>query len=152
MYSIEAVIVTAAIALVIGAFAGVWYSRKNYSQGAQREMEKQISELHQQQQQYQQEVAQHFTHTAELLDKLSESYREVHNHLALGAQKLAGEAVSSRLQILPEPSPREPSEEELNHITPPLDYAPKKNRNSGVLDEDFALEKIDADEDGPEKR
>lgn len=143
MYSLEALISTAIITLVLGTVLGLIISqRKGPSIKAQRDMEKHLSEMQKQQQNYQQEVTEHFTQTAALLDQLSESYRDVHNHLAKGAHKLAGEAASSKLSMLPDQS-GEISDEELSHITPPLDYAPKTPFSKGVLTEDFDIDNTD---------
>lgn len=148
MYSLEVVITAALIAVIIGVIAGVVFSqRKTFSVGAQREMEKHLAELQQQQQNYQQEVTEHFTQTAALLDQLSESYRDVHNHLARGAHKLAGNDASSKLSLLPEAGKKELSEDDLRHISPPLDYAPKSAYSKGVLHEEFTTD-VDTANDG----
>ena len=79
-----------------------------------------------------------FQQTAELLDDLTRSYREVHNHLAQSAEQLLEEPEDNPLQSLPEPEVR-PTTTSSSKLSAPLDYAPK---SSGVLAEDFGIDKV----------
>ena len=75
-----------AAGLVIGGFAGRSFSSDTQKS---REMQKQLDRVTQEQKDYQHEVAEHFTDTAKLLRNMAESYRDVHNHLATGADTVA---------------------------------------------------------------
>jgi len=91
---------------------------------------------------YEDEVVEHFTETARLLNNLTETYRDVHNHLAQGAANLCQGDGPVSLELLE--SRRDPSEipAHLAHIQPPLDYAPKHSPDEkGMLNEEFGLER-----------
>ena len=116
-----------------------------------------LSELQQQQHDYQHEVTDHFSETAELLNQLTNSYKDVHNHLAKGAATLCqgeGPVSLGRLE-----SGRSSAEipAHLADIQPPLDYAPKTSPDEkGMLNEEFGLDRQplateSADPDKPEK-
>ena len=87
-------------------------------------------------------MVEHFTDTAKMLNSLTESYREVHNHLAKGAADLCqgqGPVVMGRLGD-DRDSAGIPAQ--LADIQPPLDYAPKTSPNEkGMLNESFGLER-----------
>ncbi len=93
---------------------------------------------------YEEKVLAHFSQTARLVNKLTDSYREVHTHLANGAEELCrGESREIFLKI--EEIKKETSIQE--DIQPPLDYAPKTSpKQRGVLNESFGIEKEDKDE------
>lgn len=90
MYSLEILLtvgVGAAAAGIITAYLLVkfWPS----SNKTQRHLEEQLHAQQQKQQEYQHEVTQHFSETAQLLNQLTSSYQDVHQHLTKGAQLLA---------------------------------------------------------------
>ena len=90
---------------------------------------------------YRQEVAAHFGKTAELLEHLLGNYREVHNHLAQGAETLCEQGTVKVLKRLPDD--RVTEQQVPNTVDPPRDYAPKITQGGkSVLDEDFGIEKI----------
>ena len=53
-----------------------------------REVERKLDQVLQDKKAYEDEVVEHFSDTAKLLNGLTESYRDVHNHLAKGAATL----------------------------------------------------------------
>jgi uncharacterized membrane-anchored protein YhcB (DUF1043 family) len=141
VYSLNTLLIICMTTAIIGILVGfVLNQRKGTSGKAQRQLESHLSELQQQQQSYQTEVTEHFQETAQLLDQLTNSYRDVHNHLAEGAHLLAGETVSESLQMIPEDKKKaQPLEGSV--ITPPLDYAPKATPDDkGMLNEEFGFE------------
>ena len=84
------------------------------------------------------EVDQHFLRTAELVNAMTQSYRQVHEHLAEGARQLCTEegrrlARAKSMEPLPGTAPRDGAP-----LQPPLDYAPS---HKGTLSEDFGLAK-----------
>ena len=144
MYSLNSVLLTAAIALLVGLVAGALIARQlNPGLRKQREMERNLERLLQQQKDYQHEVVEHFTDTAKLLNNLAESYRDVHNHLASGADKLVDDKGGSILSHLPESAMTEMiNKPDLDSLQAPLDYAPKTSPyEAGVLNEEFGLDK-----------
>ena len=105
MYSINTLLLATLVALLVGAGIGALLSRRlSPDSQKQRELERNLDRLLQQQKDYQHEVVEHFTDTAKLLGNLAESYRDVHNHLAHGATKLAGGNQVPTLQPIPEAS------------------------------------------------
>jgi uncharacterized membrane-anchored protein YhcB (DUF1043 family) len=89
-------------------------------------------------------VITHFNSTATLVKKLTQSYQEVQDHLAEGANRLAldeqtrqrllaalhADAAQARERLTP------PRDQE-----PPRDYAPKAPNAPGMLDEHYGLKK-----------
>ncbi len=101
---------------------------------------------------YQSNVARHFQRTAELVNNLTESYRDVHEHLAQGAQSLCSEdealrnqlesSLANRLISQPEPTPEEAEKLLDKAVEPPKDYAPKSEPGErGTLSEDYGVKK-----------
>jgi uncharacterized membrane-anchored protein YhcB (DUF1043 family) len=107
-----------------------------------REVERKLDQVLQDKKAYEDEVVEHFTDTAKLLNSLTDSYREVHNHLASGAAELCqgqGPVVMNTLG-----SDRGPAEipAQLAEVQAPLDYAPKTSPDEkGMLNESFGLER-----------
>ena len=143
MYSLELVITVAFAMTIIGMAAGYLVSlRTAPTRQSQRQMEDHLNEMKQQQESYQSEVSEHFIETADLLSQLTTSYREVHNHLAKGAQLLASKHAKETLQVLEDDTETPVIMNEGDMITPPLDYAPKTAPNEpGMLNEEFGLDK-----------
>ena len=144
VYSISSVFITGIVALIAGLCIGVLISRRlNPDSRKQRELERSLDRLLQQQKDYQHGVVEHFTDTSKLLGKLAESYRDVHNHLATGAGTLCNDDSGSILRRIPDDSPGEPGASPgLEAVEPPRDYAPKLSPHAtGVLNEEFGLDK-----------
>jgi len=142
VFELTTLVATGVIAFLVGGAVGYFIlERLKPAQQSRAALEKQFSEMQEQQQAYQQQVSGHFDRTAELLNDLAESYRSVHNHIAEGAQTLHSTGISP-LQPLPEgrpvleskATPRTPSEQ-------PLDYAPRQPGSKGALHEEFGLDK-----------
>tara|TARA_R110002110_G_scaffold91264_2_gene237619 strand:+ start:246647 stop:247135 length:489 start_codon:yes stop_codon:yes gene_type:complete len=130
--------------LVAGLIIGLLLGRRSSPAGQKsREVERQLDEVLQAKKVYEDEVVEHFTATAKLLNNLTESYREVHNHLATGAGTLCkGEGPVSLGRL--ENGQEDPNEipPQLASIQPPLDYAPKTSPDEkGMLNEEFGIER-----------
>lgn len=130
-----------AVGMVIGAMLA---SRLNVSPSKIQELENQIRNLKESHTDYRDSVGDHFAMTAELVQHMTESYREVYQHLAAGAQDLCPPEVASKL--LPSDSDAvfdgTPLEEEPSPLIPPKDYAAKQDPDQkGALSEDFGLNK-----------
>lgn len=113
-----------------------------------RELEARLQEAQDRLKDYRLEVHAHFQRTASLLAQLTESYRDMHNHLAQGSESLCEHTGQPPLIYpLQENLEAQPahSDESLQDIRPPLDYAPKVTpTDKGVLREDFGLDKLHA--------
>lgn len=89
---------------------------------------------------YRDQVDDHFLHTAELVNDLTQAYQSVHEHLSLGARELCSQVGHKRAAAKSlDAQPSQPDNEE--GVTPPLDYAPKAK---GTLSEDFGLRADDS--------
>lgn len=143
VHSLELVITVAFAMTIIGLAAGYLIAlRAAPSRQSQRQLEEHLNDMKQQQESYQSEVSEHFVETADLLNQLTTSYRDVHNHLAKGAQLLAGDNAKETLKALEGASETPVIVAEGDTITPPLDYAPKTAPNEpGMLNEEFGLDK-----------
>jgi uncharacterized membrane-anchored protein YhcB (DUF1043 family) len=87
-------------------------------------------------------VVEHFTDTAKLLNNLTESYRDVHNHLAKGAATLCQGEGPISLDRLEDGRDTAEIPAHLADVQPPLDYAPKTTPDEkGMLNEEFGLER-----------
>ncbi len=142
-----------AIGVVIGVVVA---SRMNASPTRVRELENQIRQIKDNHREYRDSVSDHFSMTAELVHHMTESYREVYQHLASGAQDLCSSEVASKLlpadsdAVFENPSATDDNSE----LVPPRDYAAKQSPDQkGALSEDFGIEKPKPaeEEDSPEK-
>lgn len=148
------------LAIFIGGFAlGALSSHLFRGDRRDQTLSKRLDEVHAEFANYQESVDQHFAKTADLINDLTDSYVEVHQHLARGAQTLSKrnqqlykqkrEALEDQSDRFDEVEPKlqqanEELEEELAEIIdrmePPKDYAPKgKSNEKGTLSEDYGL-------------
>jgi uncharacterized membrane-anchored protein YhcB (DUF1043 family) len=130
-----------AVGIVIGV---VLASRMNTSPSRVQELENQIRSLKESHGEYRDNVSDHFSMTAELVQHMTQSYREVYQHLATGAQDLCPSEVASKLLPTDTDAAFEttPIEEETSGLNPPKDYATKQDpQRKGALSEDFGLDK-----------
>jgi uncharacterized protein len=95
-----------------------------------QQLESQLQQLSDEYENYKKEVHGHFSDSAILVGKLTESYREVYQHLAQGARNLCPDYIASQMTQLG--SPDSVVGEEGNRgsvlspaatrLSPPLDY------------------------------
>ena len=136
---------TGFICLAIGAAAGYFVAgRSSASPTRISELEQQLQDLQRSHARYKEEVSEHFSTTADLVQQMTDSYRDVYQHLASGAQDLCSGEVAGRL--LPASSDGvfgKALTSSDEHVEPPRDYAPRQSpTQSGALSEGFGLEKI----------
>jgi len=137
-------LLAAGVALAIaGLLLGYILGRRTSSSSQKyREVERKLDQVLQDKKAYEDEVVEHFTETAKLLNHLTESYRDVHNHLAKGAGTLCQGQGPVSLERLENRSGSAEIPADLAHIQPPLDYAPKSSPGEkGMLNEEFGLER-----------
>ena len=132
----------AVVALAAGGLIGYFLPRYlKLAALPQNALEEELNALKTQHETYRHDVANHFGKTAELLEQLINNYREVHNHLAYGAEELCQNETVKLLKPLPESRVLEQQIQTL--MEAPRDYAPKAVvGGKSVLDEDFGIEKI----------
>ena len=130
----------------IGGIVG-WYLALN-ARGDKRkvimDLESQLDQAKQDRADYEAEVSEHFSQTADLLHKLTDDYRAVYTHLADGAEQLCGDRVSISEATLTAPVADSTDKPHLVEVAQPLDYAPKKPDEQGQLSETFGLDKSDS--------
>lgn len=139
--------------LALGIFLGVIFSRRSGENTTRiKELESQIIAIEERHEQYKGDVSEHFGVTSELVQQLTKSYRDVYQHLAMGAQDLCTTEVANRMlpvgadAVFDAAAPRE----EAIGFTPPKDYAAKADPDQkGALSEDFGLEKTRPEEPEP---
>ncbi len=150
---------TAIGCLAVGIIIGVVItSRLNTSPARVQELENQIRTLKESHNSYRDNVSDHFSMTAELFQHMTESYKEVYQHLATGAQELCSHEVASKLLPARSDSVFDNDSDEDDSavgLSPPKDYATKQNPGQkGALSEDFGIDKprsADDEESSPQQ-
>lgn len=146
MYSSAIFWITAAGCLIVGAAAG-WLLRRAFdpSEQRQRELERRVHEGELALQEYRERVTGHFRGTAERINRLTEDYRELHQHLADGAIGLCDVTEPGSAPLLsafgaPGSASLPPAAPET--VTQPLDYAPRSSPDApGILNEGYGLDR-----------
>lgn len=142
-YNLTILIAGGALLLLLGIGLGMLLGRRTSPAALkQREAERRLDQLLQDKQAYEDEVVEHFTDTAKLLNQLTEQYRNVHNHLAKGADRLCHGRGPVALGQLGEAADSSEIPPQLADVRPPLDYAPKTSPDAkGMLAEEFGIER-----------
>ena len=142
-YNLTILIAGGALLLLLGIGLGMLLGRRTSPAALkQREAERRLDQLLQDKQAYEDEVVEHFTDTAKLLNQLTEQYRNVHNHLAKGADRLCHGRGPVALGQLGDPADSSEIPPQLADVRPPLDYAPKTSPDAkGMLAEEFGIER-----------
>ncbi|MEB0038929.1 MULTISPECIES: DUF1043 family protein [unclassified Pseudomonas] len=132
------------IALVAGVVIGFLVARL-LPNAAPSSTQRQLDDVQERFNSYQNEVVTHFNSTANLVNKLSQSYQEVQEHLADGANRLALDE-QTRQRLLASLH-ADTTQAPRDRLTPPRnseapkDYAPKTPNAPGMLDEHYGLKK-----------
>ncbi len=132
-----------ALTLFGGAAIGFLIARllSNHAPG---NTQQQLDELQERFNNYQSEVVTHFNTSATLVKRLSQSYQDVQEHLALGADRLSLDELSRQrlLDALQQDSVQLGARERLTpplSTEPPRDYAPKVEDQPGTLAESYGM-------------
>jgi uncharacterized membrane-anchored protein YhcB (DUF1043 family) len=128
--------------LALGVVLGVVFaSRLGGTPSRIKELESQVKSLEERHERYKDDVSEHFNVTSELVQQMTQSYRDVYQHLAMGAQDLCSSEVADKLLPMGSDAVFENSRTEVAiGFTPPKDYAAKQKPNQiGALSEDFGL-------------
>ncbi len=131
-------------ALAVGMVIGVLIAgRLNASPSRIQQLENEIRKLKDSHSEYRSSVSDHFSMTAELVQHMTESYRDVYQHLASGAQDLCSSDVANKLLPTDTDAVFEPqTTEDESPLAPPRDYAAKQSPDQkGALSEDFGIDK-----------
>jgi hypothetical protein len=135
-----------AVGVAIGYFLA---GRVNNNPTKIDELELQLQDLRRSHSRYRDDVSEHFNTTAELVQQMTESYKDVYQHLAGGAQDLcSGEVANKLLPASSEAVFGSAQSDGDGEMQAPKDYAPRQNSTrSGALAEDFGLEKLKETDD-----
>ncbi|MFC0668266.1 YhcB family protein [Azotobacter chroococcum] len=131
-----------ALTLLVGITIG-FVAARLLPNAAPGRTQRQLDELQERFDTYQNEVITHFNTTASLVKKLTQSYAEIQEHLSEGASRLAlDELTRQRLLATLQNQESLGDHERLPGATAPeapKDYAPKIANAPGMLDEQFGL-------------
>jgi len=132
------------ILLLLGLGIGFLLGRNNNSDlKRQTQLSQQLQAAHTEMAEYKEQVNLHFADTAAAVNQLTDSYRNVHQQLAKGAQSLCDDPdMASSLETIAGPSETtiEHQAEPAAVIRPPMDYAPSTDKTEhGTLDERYGL-------------
>ena len=131
------------LALVAGVAIGFLVARL-LPNAVPNSTQRQLDDIQERFDSYQNEVVTHFNSTATLVKKLTQSYQDVQEHLSDGANRLALDELT-RQRLLATLNSTEAGEKR-ERLTPPKnhempkDYAPKSD-GPGMLDESYGLKK-----------
>lgn len=151
MFSLSTLVFTSLVSLLAGAGLGAFLLYLFRAQVYSRELEQRLHQAESTLQSYQRDVAEHFAQTSQLVNNLTQSYREVHEHLANSALKLATPAISRQILESANSSLMGAEKTYLNEqrFEPPRDWAPKTSSSSDTLSEDFGLHDNHRDDETP---
>jgi uncharacterized protein len=138
--------------LLLGMGIGFVLGRNhNANNREQQKLRQQLLETQTQLTTYKEQVNEHFTDTATLVNNLTESYRQIHRHLASGAHYLCDDPATAqdiaRALDTPDTDPGKDLLDSISEqqqtvvITAPMDYAPRPMANyRGTLAEEYDLQ------------
>lgn len=144
------------VALAIGLLIGYLLGRAG--KGDDSALQQQLDQARQELDAYRLQVAGHFAETAQLVNRMTESYRDVYAKLATGAQVLCDAETARQVEatMLPQPTHTDIEEQPVAAATeaedtlqPPLDYAPKRADEAGTLSESYGLDDQPDDDEPP---
>lgn len=147
MFPIDFIVMVSAITFVVGCLIGAVISRKWMPPGQHKDLEQSLQLTRLELSQYQHDVAQHFAETSRLVHNLTQSYKDVHEHLAHGAIKLTNSEIGEQMLAAGDERPgleKKVAADEL-HPQPPRDWAPKTPGEKGTLSEDYRLDEDEQD-------
>lgn len=149
MFALSTLIITALACTGLGAVITLLVVRNSSQQQDNRELESQLQKAEDNLQGYQQEVSDHFAKTAELINNLTQDYKDVHEHLANSALQLSSAELSRAfLESANSQLPNSDSDGVVvsdEKLEPPRDWAPKSPGKKGALSEDYGMDDERAD-------
>ena len=142
--------IATAVALAVGIVIGIVLAQvsRRVSGGTSGSAQAPLESLQLRFEEYQQEVATHFTTTATLASRLNRSYQDIQEHLTHGAMELAPDDMTRQrlLAALDQETgtvgeSRNRKDPAFDSLEPPRDYAPKEANGPGTLSEDFGIKR-----------
>lgn len=141
MFSLSTLVFTGFFFLLCGTALGAFLLHIFRSNIYSRELEQRLHEAESSLQSYQRDVAESFSQTSQHIHSMTQAYRDMHEHLASSALKLATPEISRKIL---ESSGNLAGDSKANlinaaHIEPPRDWAPKPVGAKGTLSADYGL-------------
>jgi uncharacterized membrane-anchored protein YhcB (DUF1043 family) len=150
VFSVEAVFMIGAIVFCVGGLLGAFISRNMFPPEQQKMLEENLQASRQELDQYQREVAEHFAETAKLVQNLTQSYKNVHDHLSSGALQLTSPEITQQVLAAGDESLGTSTLEGTEtQIEAPKDWAPKVPGQEGTLSESYGLKTQTEEEETP---
>ncbi len=153
MTTLTSLLIAAAFFL-IGAAVGHFFSKKvDQGDKSVRDLEKKLEKSEQKLKHYQQEVTEHFVAVSHLTSNVAQSYKQIHEHLASSAIRLASPEVGRQLlksggnDLNMFDSNGKPLVD-IEDIEVPRDYAPSVP--GGILNEGYGLDESDQSVEQPD--
>ncbi|MEH6470858.1 MAG: DUF1043 family protein [Halopseudomonas sp.] len=147
--AVQSIWLVGASTLIIGIVLGLLIARSSNNARSKEALIEELNDARREFENYKVDVSSHFSQTADLVNNLTDSYREVHQHLSNSASRLCSE--DEQLLVSLERPAETAANSEVNDaeadqtIEPPRDYAPKNDpESSGTLAEDFGLKQKEA--------
>jgi uncharacterized protein len=146
VFTLSTLIITAVAALLAGGAIGAILVKSLHPQEQQnRDMEHRLESAENKLSDYQQEVSEHFAETSQLVNNLTQSYKDVHEHLANSALTLTNPDISRQLIEAGDGklinSDTSGDKKDDTDTEAPRDWAPKNPGETGQLSEEFGLDK-----------
>ena len=141
--------------LAVGIVIGITFTRRLGTDAIRvQQLEEKLESMSESHMEYRNNVSEHFNTTSELINQMTDSYKKVYGHLAIGAQDLCSDQVAEKLLPLQPDAMFEDETVSSNQtqIEAPKDYATKSNPNQvGALSEDFGLKntKVNPNKNNP---
>lgn len=146
MYSIEILILVSLVMIVIGIAIGVVAGRAWVPPQQQKALESSLHSAKQELEAYQQDVAKHFQQTSRHVTELTQSYRDLHEHLAKGALHLTNTDISRQMLDAGEKQAKLEGFDQ-SKVQPPRDWAPRRTTGIGTLSEEYGLKDTEHTDD-----
>lgn len=110
--------------LLVGLIVGGWGYRTFLADHRLRQLESEMASLQKEYSEYQVSVSNYFERTAILANQLTDSYRDMHDHLRKGAQTLSAQPLVWNQRVFNPPSieHHEMADEIPTLTSPPKDY------------------------------
>lgn len=141
MFSLTTLVITGFFFLLCGGLLGAFLLHVFRADVYSRELEQRLHDAENTLQTYQRDVAESFSQTANHVHDLTQCYREMHEHLANSALRLATPEISRKIldSANSNLSDNKTSYVNAQNILPPRDWAPKEAGSKGMLSADYGL-------------
>jgi len=138
----------------LGIMVGAIFHRSFQGESSKnKRLEQKLAELQDTHTRYQADVSAHFMETAQKVQTLNQSYRDVHAQLAKGAGTLCSDEQADDFLAISFAAEGKPLEKRISPKSetqaPPMDYAPKEAPDEkGTLSENYGLEETETIAEG----